>query len=41
MGITLAAWPAGSLNFRDLPVGPSRHLVRFIVVGGFERGDAG
>jgi hypothetical protein len=30
----LAAWSAGSLDFRDLPVGPSRHLVRFIVVDG-------
>jgi Lipopolysaccharide kinase (Kdo/WaaP) family. len=32
--LPLAAWPAPSLNFRDLPVGPSRHLVRFIVVHG-------
>jgi tRNA A-37 threonylcarbamoyl transferase component Bud32 len=32
--LPLADWPAGSLNFRDLPVGPSRHLVRFIVVDG-------
>jgi uncharacterized protein DUF4032/lipopolysaccharide kinase (Kdo/WaaP) family protein len=27
----LAAWPA-SLGFRDLPVGPSRHLVRFLEI---------
>jgi tRNA A-37 threonylcarbamoyl transferase component Bud32 len=33
-GSPLADWPAGSFNFRDLPVGPSRHLVRFIVVDG-------
>lgn len=26
----LAAWPAGDLRFRELPVGPSRHLVRFL-----------
>ncbi|HEY6014886.1 MAG TPA: DUF4032 domain-containing protein, partial [Candidatus Limnocylindrales bacterium] len=32
--LPLAAWPASSLNFRDLPVGPSRHLVRFLVVDG-------
>ena len=30
----LAAWPESSVNFRDLPVGPSRHLVRFLVVDG-------
>ncbi len=27
----LAEWPESSLRFRDLPVGPSRHLVRFLV----------
>ena len=32
--LPLAAWPASSLRFRDLPVGPSRHLVRFIVIDG-------
>src|SRR5438093_7002817 len=31
--LELAAWPA-SLDFRVLPVGPSRHLVRFLVVDG-------
>jgi hypothetical protein len=31
--LALADWPA-SLRFRDLPVGPSRHLVRFLVVDG-------
>ena len=31
--LPLADWPA-SLKFRDLPVGPSRHLVRFLVVDG-------
>jgi hypothetical protein len=29
--LPLADWPA-TLQFRDLPVGPSRHLVRFLVV---------
>ncbi|HYK96171.1 MAG TPA: DUF4032 domain-containing protein [Candidatus Dormibacteraeota bacterium] len=29
----LAAWPE-RLDFRELPVGPSRHLVRFLVVDG-------
>jgi hypothetical protein len=29
----LEDWPA-SLDFRELPVGPSRHLVRFLVVDG-------
>jgi tRNA A-37 threonylcarbamoyl transferase component Bud32 len=29
--LPLAAWPA-DLEFRELPVGPSRHLVRFLVV---------
>ncbi|MFL5774843.1 MAG: DUF4032 domain-containing protein [Chloroflexota bacterium] len=28
----LADWPASELVFRDLPVGPSRHLVRFLTV---------
>jgi tRNA A-37 threonylcarbamoyl transferase component Bud32 len=31
--LPLAAWPS-SLEFRVLPVGPSRHLVRFLVVDG-------
>jgi hypothetical protein len=31
--LPLAEWPA-SLEFRDLPVGPSRHLVRFLVIDG-------
>ena len=31
--LPLAAWPS-SLQFRVLPVGPSRHLVRFLVVDG-------
>ncbi len=31
--LELEAWPA-SLDFRVLPVGPSRHLVRFLVVDG-------
>jgi len=31
--LPLEAWPA-SLQFRALPVGPSRHLVRFLVVEG-------
>lgn len=30
----LADWQGSSLTFRDLPVGPSRHLVRFIVLDG-------
>lgn len=30
----LSAWSADSLAFRELPVGPSRHLVRFLVVDG-------
>ncbi len=29
----LADWPADELRFRALPVGPSRHLVRFLVTG--------
>ena len=31
--LELADWPA-SLGFRELPVGPSRHLVRFLVADG-------
>jgi len=31
--LPLAQWP-GSLQFRVLPIGPSRHLVRFLVVDG-------
>src|SRR5262245_38847343 len=30
----LALWPADKLAFRELPVGPSRHLVRFLVADG-------
>ena len=30
----LAAWPADQLAFRELPIGPSRHLVRFLAVDG-------
>jgi hypothetical protein len=30
----LADWPADDLAFRELPIGPSRHLVRFLVVDG-------
>ena len=30
----LADWPAATLAFRELPVGPSRHLVRFLVADG-------
>ena len=30
----MAEWPTSSLTFRDLPVGPSRHLVRFLVLDG-------
>lgn len=29
----LADWPAETVAFRRLPVGPSRHLVRFVIVG--------
>jgi Domain of unknown function (DUF4032)/Lipopolysaccharide kinase (Kdo/WaaP) family len=29
--LPLAEWPSDVLRFRDLPVGPSRHLVRFLV----------
>jgi len=31
----LKTWDASVHAFRELPVGPSRHLVRFLVVGGF------
>ena len=30
----LAAWPSDRLSFRELPVGPSRHLVRFLALTG-------
>jgi hypothetical protein len=30
----LAEWPAETLDFRYVPVGPSRHLVRFLDTGG-------
>ena len=30
--VRLSDWPADALTFRELPVGPSRHLVRFLVV---------
>ncbi len=33
-GRPLAEWPADALRFRELPVGPSRHLVRFLVTDG-------
>ena len=32
--LPLARWPATGHRFRELPVGPSRHLVRFLVSGG-------
>ena len=32
--LPLGEWPADTLAFRHVPVGPSRHLVRFLVVGG-------
>src|SRR5215212_834530 len=32
--LSLAAWPSDRLAFRHVPVGPSRHLVRFLVSGG-------
>ena len=31
--LPLDSWPT-TLKFRDLPVGPSRHLVRFLVLNG-------
>ncbi|MDQ6795505.1 MAG: DUF4032 domain-containing protein [Chloroflexota bacterium] len=30
--LPLADWPADQLHFKELPVGPSRHLVRFLVL---------
>ena len=30
----LASWSPADVPFRDIPVGPSRHLVRFVHVGG-------
>jgi hypothetical protein len=30
--LPLADWPADHLHFKELPVGPSRHLVRFLVL---------
>ena len=32
--LPLADWPSDRLAFRHVPVGPSRHLVRFLVTGG-------
>jgi hypothetical protein len=32
--LSLARWDHAGHRFRDLPVGPSRHLVRFLVSGG-------
>lgn len=32
--LPLAEWPADRLDFRHVPVGPSRHLVRFLVANG-------
>jgi hypothetical protein len=32
--LPLADWSSDTLRFRDLPVGPSRHLVRFVVADG-------
>ncbi len=32
-GTPLADWPDDAASFRWLPVGPSRHLVRFVVIG--------
>lgn len=32
--LPLEDWPTDRLAFRELPVGPSRHLVRFLVVDG-------
>jgi uncharacterized protein DUF4032/lipopolysaccharide kinase (Kdo/WaaP) family protein len=32
--LPLADWPSDRLAFRHIPVGPSRHLVRFLVSGG-------
>jgi len=33
-GLPLRDWPEATLRFRELPVGPSRHLVRFLVTEG-------
>jgi Domain of unknown function (DUF4032)/Lipopolysaccharide kinase (Kdo/WaaP) family len=30
--LPLEDWPSDELHFKDLPIGPSRHLVRFLVV---------
>ena len=32
--LPLADWPADALEFKELPIGPSRHLVRFLVADG-------
>lgn len=32
--LPLEGWPSGPLTFRELPVGPSRHLVRFLLADG-------
>ncbi|MCI0581877.1 MAG: DUF4032 domain-containing protein, partial [Chloroflexi bacterium] len=32
--LPLEAWPSDRLSFKELPVGPSRHLVRFLTVEG-------
>ncbi len=32
--LPLADWPAAAIDFRELQVGPSRHLVRFVADGG-------
>jgi len=32
--LPLEEWPGGRLTFRELPVGPSRHLVRFLLADG-------
>src|SRR4029079_3215560 len=32
--LPLAEWPSDVLDFRHVPVGPSRHLVRFLVSNG-------
>jgi hypothetical protein len=31
--LPLEAWPSDRLRFRELPVGPSRHVVRFLLTG--------
>ena len=35
--LPLAAWPAARVPFRSVPVGPSRHLVRFVETSGIVR----